>query len=195
MTPILGIMASSISGSKAITSSFESIATATAAGGEMSLSLTSIPSTYKHLQVRIIARDTAPIVGQGSGIFYVNGDTGVSYTNHKLIGYNFTTTPTTQGGDTTTSGNMNFWCPPAANTAAAYGVAIIDIIDYANTSKYKTMRGVTGWSNNSTASPVSGIVLASTLWITTNAITSMNIVPYASGFSAGSSIALYGIRG
>ena len=53
--PILGIIASSIQGSK--TTAYESIATQTVgAGGVASVTFSSIPSTYKHLQLRIMSR-------------------------------------------------------------------------------------------------------------------------------------------
>ena len=49
--------------------SYESIATVTVgAGGSSSISFTSIPSTYKHLQIRAITRDT--------GTSYINNLAG-----------------------------------------------------------------------------------------------------------------------
>jgi len=56
-------------------SSFESIATATGSG-QTSVTFSSIPSTYKHLQIRIIARDNSGN-GGGSGALRLrfNGDT------------------------------------------------------------------------------------------------------------------------
>ena len=54
--PILGIMASSTSAANAV-GDYESIATTTVgAGGTSTVTFSSIPSTYSHLQVRVIAR-------------------------------------------------------------------------------------------------------------------------------------------
>ena len=77
MTPMLGIMASSISGSKISTSSFESIATYTATGGETSFTFSSIPQTYKSLQIRWMYRDAGngTVAGTCSLAVNMNGTT------------------------------------------------------------------------------------------------------------------------
>jgi hypothetical protein len=51
MTPMLGIMASQISG-HLVTNSYESIQTVTVSTATPSITFSSIPATYKHLQIR-----------------------------------------------------------------------------------------------------------------------------------------------
>jgi hypothetical protein len=54
--PILGIIASAITGNL-VTTSYESIATVTVGGGgAATVAFTSIPATYTHLQIRGIGR-------------------------------------------------------------------------------------------------------------------------------------------
>jgi hypothetical protein len=55
MTPILGILASGMSGNLwAPGKDFDSIATTTVgAGGASTITFSSIPSTYRHLQIRL----------------------------------------------------------------------------------------------------------------------------------------------
>ena len=75
MTPILGIMASAAMGSKQ--SSFESIATVTLSSGSTTIDITSIPSTYKHLQLRILAKTASTYFDYMYARF--NSDAGSNY--------------------------------------------------------------------------------------------------------------------
>ena len=73
-------------GVAASTTSFESIATVTVgSGGSSSISFSSIPSTYKHLQVRCIARSSRT-QNSGYGVIRFNSDTGTNYSYHSLAG-------------------------------------------------------------------------------------------------------------
>ena len=86
MSPILGIYASSMQPALNATS-FESIATVNVgSGGASTVSFSSIPSTYKHLQVRLIARGDYP--GNNDNIvMYFNSDSATTnYTDHRLRG-------------------------------------------------------------------------------------------------------------
>ena len=82
--------------------------------------------------------------------------------------------------------------PQASATANAFGVTIIDILDYANTNKYKTFRSLVGSDTNDTNGAVG---LASGSWRSTSAITSITLSNNVSGNLAQySSFALYGIK-
>lgn len=187
--PVLGIIASGQQ--LAAANSYESIATANGTGSSNTISFTSIPSTYKHLQVRILARNTVS-AGTGMTSIRVNPNSDVTATNYAMHDLS---------GDGTTaaaSGAANtFYSFRAAylNGAAAnlYGVAILDIMDYASTSKYKTMRTISGGNDNGVSESV--IILSSGLWMSTSAITSLDLRIAANSFTTGSTIALYGIKG
>ena len=132
MTPILGIMASQISGHLSNTA-YESIATVTVgAGGTSTATFSSIPSTYKHLQLRILARDAG---GNGEFKIEFNGDTTTTnYRKHNLYG---------DGSTASASSANNNTCAPLAysgQTANAFEAVVIDILDYANTNKNTTIR-------------------------------------------------------
>lgn len=77
-------------------------------------------------------------------------------------------------------------------TSTIPSVAIIDIVDYASTTKNKTIRTVTGCDANGGASG-SDVSLRSGLFPSTSAVTSITINCTAMG--TGTVIALYGIRG
>ena len=180
-------------GAGASASSFESIATVTASGGESSLSFSSIPSTYKALQIRGIARDTySGGVIAGSPLYIqVNGNTGTNYSKHQLYGDSSAVVAT--GTSSASYMVMDAACALGSNTAGIFGVSIIDFIDYSNTSKNKTMKSL--WGVNANAANTNyEIGMSSGAWYNTSAITSISIYGGYS-FAAGSTFALYGIKG
>ena len=186
MAPILGIYASSITPSKQL--SYESIATSTiSTSGVTSITFSSIPQTYQHLQIRGIAK--SPNGGPALVIQY-NGDSTVNYKSHYLES-NGSTVYTGTGG-TNTYGYVGYPSPGAANSSMRSGT-IIDILDYTNTNKCKTTRSLTGYDTNNT---VDGYVdLFSNLWLSTSAITSITLTIQGEAFVVNSSFALYGIKG
>jgi len=168
-----------------ITSSFESIATYTGNGTTSTCTFSSIPGTYKHLQIRLLTAN-------GSGFnqlpMTLNSDTGANYAQHRLFG----NASTASAAGATSQTRINF-C--GQNPVTPYfGVSIIDIIDYASTSKYKTIRSFNGYDTNGTANQV--VYLNSGLWMSTSAVTTITFTdPSGYNFATGTSIALYGIKG
>jgi hypothetical protein len=82
-------------------------------------------------------------------------------------------------------------------TGGTFGVSIIDILDYANTNKYKTFRNLNGNDINGTIASVGGYIsLLSGLWMKTNAITSLKFAPVnGTTFTQYSQFALYAVKG
>jgi len=152
------------------------------AAGASTISFTSIPSTYKHLQVRAIAY--ASSAGNIQGRF--NSDTGTNYARHYMYG---------DGASGNADGEpsinyVNFGYVPSSSNY--FSAAVTDILDYTSTSKNKTVRTLTGYDANG-----SGLmIIYSGLWFATPAaITSITITPQSGTFSQYSSFALYGIKG
>lgn len=167
------------------TGSFESIATATLSSTTTNITLSSIPSTYKHLQLRILTRASNASVDRAITL-RVNSDSGSNYAQHYLDGDG--STASASGSASTTS--MLFTKTAGASaTANVYGVAIVDFVDYASSSKYKTIKTFGGFDNNGAGN----VILSSGLWQSTTAINSITVVN--TSFLSGSTIALYGIRG
>ena len=166
-------------------SSFESIATATGSGAT-SITFSSIPSTYKHLQIRVIEFDNTT----GNLNMRMNGVTTNSYAWHILYG---------DGSNASTNYSINaaqiFVGLQATAATSAYPlVSIIDIIDYASTSKTKTVKSISGKDGN--AGGASSIDISSGLFNSTNAVSSLTFFNDAgSGFNSNTKIALYGIKG
>ena len=192
---ILGILASSISGSKAVTNSYESIAKVTVgSGGTTTISFSSIPSTYTHLQLRGIATSARATYALDGMLVRFNSDTGSNYSFHYLRGNG--SAAQAAAGTSTTSMTIDSTIPSTA-ASNVFGGFVVDVLDYANTNKYKTLRSLGGFDVNGTVSGVGGyVVLASGNWRSTSAISSISITTdYGSDFQNYSHFALYGIKG
>lgn len=188
MTPLPALGVFSFAG--AAGGDYESIATVSVgSGGSASISFTSIPSTYKHLQVRGFARSTA-IYSQTLLKVNFNSDTGSNYAFHYLRG-------TGSAAQTYASASNNHIrldnFPEQGQGTSVYGAFVLDILDYTNTNKYTTTRALTGFDSNG-----DGVVaLQSGLWMNTAAISTITIDGTYDGgvFGQYSHFALYGIKG
>lgn len=168
---------------------FESIATATGTGSSGTITFSSIPSTYQHLQIRWVCRSSRVSTDDGINLQF-NSDTGSNYVRHQLFGDG--ATASASGGATQT--NIPVGVATAASVASnIMGVGILDIHDYASTSKYKTIRSLSGDDQNNT----NGIIyLRSGLWQSTNAISSISLISSSSSnWTTQTTFALYGIKG
>jgi hypothetical protein len=167
--------------------SFQSIATATGTGSSGTISFTSIPATYTHLQIRGIMRTDEPGATETNCYITVNGVTGTSYAYHILRG-NGATVVASGGASTgfTFPGNAT----GAAATANVMGVLIADVLDYASTTKNKTLRYFTGFDRNGAGE----VYVSSGLYNATTAITSIEIKTSSNNWTTATTFALYGIK-
>jgi len=167
----------------AASTAFESIYTVTASGGESSLNFTTIPSTYQHLQIRGFFLTSS---GAGGSIRF-NSDTGSNYARHNLGA---------DGSSVWASGSATQTMMTYADQSGSTynSVVLIDLIDYASTSKYKTMRAWNGYEKNASGGST---YMYSGLWQSTSAVTSIQLGAgiFNQTFASGSTFALYGIKG
>jgi len=169
--------------------SYESIATTTVgSGGTGTVTFSSIPGTFKHLQLRGIVRNTS--AGSSiNGVFaQFNSDTAANYSRHNLIGDGASATAS---ASTSTTNVLAGQYPQGGTTANIFGVFVLDILDYQNTNKNKTTRGLFGTDLNGSGQ----IRFNSGNWRDTSAITSITLTPEDANFVQYSSFALYGIKG
>jgi hypothetical protein len=181
LSPILGIIASQ--NYPRITNSYESIATVSVgAGGASSIEFTSIPSTYKHLQVRGIARRSS---GSTNTIVNFNSDTGSNYSTHYLLGNG---SSASAGAESSVN---RFYLDILTASSTSYSASVMDILDYSSTTKYKTARTLAGIDLNGSGT----VWLVSGLWRNTAAISSIKLfLESSASFEQYSTFALYGIR-
>lgn len=179
---------------------YESIASTTVgAGGSASVTFSSIVGTYKHLQVRAIAKAVSASAGGAALFMRMNSDSGNNYSIHQLTGsgsgsgsaFGEASVPYALVGN-----NGSFQSFTVGDGASMYSAHIIDLLDYSSTSKNKTVRALHGRDNNSTSGRV---MLESGLW--QNSSTAINTLTFtmrdgsgASNIAQYSSFALYGIK-
>lgn len=188
MSLILGILAQDVAGAGAA-NSYESIATVTVgSGGAANVEFTSIPGTFTHLQIRGITRGTRANINTNVYFGFNSDTTTGNYYGHYLGGDGSAASAGAKIGSST---NALILSVADTSTASVFSGFVIDILDYANTNKYKTSRSLNGYDTNGDGR----IFLQSGLWMSTSAITSIQITDPLGNFKQYSQFALYGIKG
>lgn len=184
---MIGALVAGITGAGgASLSSYESIATATGTGSSGTITFSSIPSTFKHLEIRGLGKSSS------AGSTYINvnirfnGDTGANYAYHYLQADG----TSVYASGTASSTSAEYVGQATLNSANAPAGNLISILDYASTTKNKTLRSFVGNDNNGTGRPH----LGSGLWISTAAISSISLIIGSGNFTTDTTFALYGIK-
>ena len=171
---------SMLSGNAAyLSGDYDSIQTINLSGGETTITFSSIPQTYKHLQLRAFTK------GGGARIQF-NGDTGSNYNRRFVYGNGTSALAGEQIGQTISSIIDNI-----SQQANTFNAAIVDIYDYTSTNKFKNMLSLTGYDDGSGSN--CEIFFFSGLWRSTSAITSLTLT--GGTFAQYSKFSLYGIKG
>jgi hypothetical protein len=173
-------------------SSYESIATAVGTGSNSSITFSSIPSTYTSLQIRILTKATRTgSSGTNDGFLQFNGDTGSNYSYHYLIGDG--SSPSAAGGASQTSMRIaRIDQSSFSGLTNMMAVGVIDIHDYASTTKAKTVRYITGNDTNNVGD--GQVNLGSGGWFSTSAVNQVSIFVSGTSFTTSTVISLYGIK-
>jgi hypothetical protein len=191
--PILGVIASSRLVAPPV-GDFESIATTTVGSTPIStITFSSIPQTYKHLQIRGICKSAETANTEQAIYVNFNSDTGANYSRHGMYGTGSALTAYGTGF-TATFGISGASSTSNAAQVGMFGVSIMDILDYTSGTKLKTTRAIWGTEYNSSV----GVLLSGSFaWNDSSAITSirLQIVGAGPNFVEHSSFALYGIKG
>lgn len=161
--------------------SYESIATVAVTSNTLTITFSSIPQTYTHLQIRGIAR-----TNRNSAIdsYQINLNGNSNTKSHELRGDG--------SAASASSGNVANGIIPGANaTASVFGGFVSDILDYTSTNKNKTIRTLCAYDANGSGE----INFTSSFYDSTAAITSITInVGTSNSYVANSHFALYGIK-
>jgi hypothetical protein len=166
---------------------FPIASTTVGAGGVASITFSSIPQTFTHLQIRGLGRGTTSFSAGLSFYMQFNSDTGNNYGGHQVYGDGSTTGSNSNLTRANTIAGQVFADSSASSNV--FGDVVADILDYTNTNKNKTVRVLGGFDNNGNGR----VSLSSSLWLNTSAISNIvistdgNLVQY-------SSFALYGIN-
>lgn len=172
--------------------SFESIATVTPSG-VTAVTFSSIPTTYQHLQIRVIGRTTTAATEENYYVTFNSVSTG--YGHFDLYGNGVATTPVAANDKDVNDSSiiLHKAATGAGTTSGVFGYSIIDIDDCNSTTKNKNLRHFGG--NIRPADTQGSIWLTGGLFTSTAAITSISITLASGNFASGSSVCLYGIKG
>jgi len=161
-------------------STYTPIATTTLGSAAVSYTFSSIPSTYTDL---VVVAGITGISATGSALsIQLNGDTGTNYSSTGLYGDG-----TTAGSSRLSNVTLIQVGAQGVGTGTGVQTLIFNVMNYANTTTYKTVLG--RWADAST-----GTTAAVGLWRSTAAINSIYIqVNGSKTFSSGTTFTLYGI--
>lgn len=164
---------------------YDALATVTVpSGGLSSVTFAGIPQTgYDHLQIRCLSKTS----GASSDSYIRLGHSGTALATsyrHLLYGDGSSAAAAAASGEgyiisTAGSGGTNI-----------FSADIVDVLDYANVNKNKTIRNLGGRDLNGSGF----VLLASALWNYTNAVTSIELKPFSGSFVEYSQFALYGVK-
>jgi trimeric autotransporter adhesin len=154
------------------------LATITSTGGETSLTFSSIPTTYTHLCIRGIGK-----VSSGTSIAVTfNADNGSNYNSAAVYNKAYTSTVATT--------NMQLLYGVSNNISNVVGIMLLDIYDYASTTKAKTIKAYDGLVYSGS---YNSEWLRSGSWMSNTAINSITLT-FTGTLAANTSYALYGIK-
>lgn len=142
--------------------------------------LGTLAAAYKHLQIRVVALHSA----YQNGRMRINGDTGTNYSWHQLVG---------NGSAASSYGVSSVdWMQIGygPNSTTIPTVSIIDILDF-KSNKNKTIRTLTGCAYSGTWN----VKLMSGSWMSSAAVTSLELAEVLGSYKTGSRFSLYGLRG
>lgn len=168
-------------------STYTPIATTTVTGSTTDLiSFTSIPSTYTDLILVCNARSQRAGQNTSDLYTYLNYDSANNYSRTRL----YSQSTSAFSDRNTNQGLAVFGEIPAANaTAGMFAVVTLHLMNYANTSVYKTLISRSGFGQDL----AQGNLYVNS-WRSTSAISTLSIYnTSASYYSVGSTFTLYGI--
>ena len=170
----------------------EAISTTYLEADAASVTFSSIPATYEHLQLRFSPRSTSS--GAGHLIMYIQFgtgggavDTGTNYSTHYMRGTGTTADASAVTGAAYTSPVRMV---QAGEVATLYSPTVVDILDYANANKNTTIMAVTSAMD---AGSYPELGFGSGLWDATGAVDRIKL-SHASSFTRGSEFTLYGLK-
>lgn len=164
---------------------YEAIATNTLSSPAASFNFTSIPSTYTDL---ILVIRYAGANNDQNSLLRFNGDSGSNYSRTFILGGSAGSGSGRGSNQTFIQMVTNYGAGTSLNSGNQH---IIQIMNYANTTTYKTMLDRTNAQNDSGSGEVMGLV---GLWRSTSAVNQITYSQGSGNLITGSTATLYGIK-
>ncbi len=173
-------------------STYEPIQTTTLSSATASYTFNSIPSTYTDLVVIFSGQQNSVFSGRNLYIRF-NGDSGTNYGSVQILA---TGDGSAYSG---TDSNQTACYGPLINstgTTSGPSVAVMNILNYTNSSTFKTMVNYGGGASVYSSGTNVGVYVGNNVstWRNTAAITSVTILSSNNDMTSGSTLTLYGIK-
>lgn len=178
----------SAKGAFTIVGDYEAIQNVILSTSSATIQFTSIPSTYKHLEIRGVGRVNLAGYAQNGCRLQLNGDTGSNYSFQQI--YANGSSYGSEGYANQTYGNLGEIASATAPTSV-FSPIIIQIFEYTDVNKYKTIKAI-GTNDRNGAGQIG---VNGSLWRSLSAVTSISLFEPSSSWIAGSNFTLYGIKG
>jgi hypothetical protein len=186
-----GVQSAASSSVTPTTTAFESIATATGNGSSNTITFSSIPSTYTHLQVRGITRGTGANGWEYYSVRVSGGSFVNEYATHLLRSNNGASISST--GYANTSTLQQLITTDSSSDANVMGAVLMDVHDYASTTRNKTIQIISGYEATTTG--IGHVELRSGVRLNTAAVDTVEFQISSGSWATTTKFALYGIRG
>lgn len=162
---------------------YVALANVTLASSTPSITISSIPQSYRDLVLVMQIRTTRSAASDG-GFVRANGDSGSNYTRTGMYG-----TGSSTGAFAGTESGFYLSITGASATSGIFDINVLQIMDYSATDKHKT--ALLRESENQVVT----VLAEAQRWANTSAITSLTIVPQVGpSLNSGTTISLYGVR-
>lgn len=185
----MGFLAASGAGAAG---AYDLISTSLISTTTASVTFSSLPTEYSHLQIRLTGRSNRADY-QDQIAIRLNGVTSNVYISHNMRGNGTNVASGYQDIFGYIFSSSGFDLFSTNETSGAFGAGIIDILDFKSTLKTKTIRmfsGIAGGTQSKQINLTSGMNPGSTA-----ALTSVTIFPRNGSWVSGTRISIYGIKG
>jgi len=175
--------------------SYESIATYVVSSPVSEINFNSIPATYKHLQIRALVKGGRTNGNDGWNMRFNSDATSGNYWYY----YFRTISPITRnsGGGSSSAIELGEIMGTYSAANDKFTICVADIIDYANTTKFKTVRSIGGHDMDGSTAPNADTDLVQwygCTWESTAAVNSIKLL-CSNNLQQYSRVSLYGIKG
>lgn len=169
---------------------FESIASAVTTAGQATVTFSGIPQTFVSLQIRALVKDAYTTLADTDWLQIKFNGNSANYSWHWIRYYASSLT----AGGTPSATDIRAGRVPSSGSGLTdvYGVIVIDIDNYASTTRNTVVRSYGG----ATSTTAGSYVLTDGSWRVTDAVTSIALSSmFSSQWAADCVFSLYGIKG
>lgn len=188
-----GILAGLLGSFPSASGPYELISTTLISTNTSTVTFSSIPTDYSHLQIRWTARSNRADY-QDTMAIRLNGVTTSTYTTHNLKGNGSVVSSAVNTAGANINQSQLFDMFSTNEATGAFGAGIVDILDIGNTNKkpvVKMLSGLAGGTQSKFISITSGFTTSGFGPLSSVTLLSRN----SASFVSGSRFSLYGIKG